>query len=160
MPYIFAIIASVSFASGYGVAYKAYSGQIDALNIGISASNQASKQLLATETAKVKASEENALKLNSELDMAHESDIATINAIHDQLVSARLHDNHQASRTNPVPVRPSPSGTAKNDETDGGLSTEATGFLLGESYRADKITVDYNLLLAFVSNNCGIYARP
>lgn len=139
MPYLLAAIVAASFGSGFGLAYKLQSGKIASMEAGIRAQNHDALMVLGIERKRVATAEKEAQNKALELDKAHESDIATINAYHDRLAVVQLRDPGRKGGGCPLPkaVRP---GKPKEPATDGqGLSGELAGFLRGEAMRADAV---------------------
>ena len=157
MPYLLAAIAAISFAAGFGTAYKVYSGEAEILQAAINHSNGVSAQELKLATAKLRLAEVQADKLNTELESAHESDIKTINHYADKLAAVRVpKPTRSQSCTDPVPATKHTPGDTKVESSRADISEESLGFLKGESYRADQLATDRNMLLTFVQSNCGI----
>lgn len=137
MPYLLAVCVAASFGSGFGLAHKLQSGKVQAMEAAIKAQNHDALMVLGIERKRVATAEKQAQDKAYELDKAHESDIATINAYHDRLIAVQLRDPGRKSGGCPLPKAVRPGG-AKATAPDGqGLSGELAGFLRREAMRAD-----------------------
>lgn len=155
MTYLLAIVAAISLASGYGVAYKVYSGEIRAMEIAIEASNIASKQLLERTQADVKKAEEKAAGLNQEIDRANEQNIHTINALDARLDAVRLYPPPKSCRTNSVPKRTS-AANAVGQTDNAEFSANFDRTVKAKARIADETANYAQMCWRFVSNKCGL----
>jgi len=158
MPYIFALIAAVSFASGFGLSYQISKAEIQHMSDGIAAQNMEAKLTLQILTEQADKEHEKALNTNKQLEDANVSTINAINSQRDAFKSKRMYDtNRKGSSCTPTAGGNTTSTTNTTDQYAPELSTELTEFLKSESYRADEITNYAILCQKFViDNNCNI----
>jgi len=140
MPYIFALIAAVSFASGFGVSYQISKAEIQHMSDGIAAQNLEAKLTLKILTEQADTEHEKAINANKQLEDANVSAINAINSQHDAFKSVRMYDTHRARHScSPTSIVNTTSAT--QPVTDNGeLSIQLTEFLKSEAYRADEIS--------------------
>jgi len=158
MPYIFALIAAVSFASGFGVSYQISKAEIQEMSNGIDALHREAEATIATLTAQADNAHANALNANKQLEDANVSAINAINSQHDAFKSVRMYDTNRKG-SSCTPTKGDNTAGAANTATQYApeLSTELTEFLKSESYRADEISNYAILCKQFViDNNCNI----
>jgi len=153
-----AILVASIFGAGYKVAYNIEQNKIGELTLAIEQANSKAAEVLATQTKLVADAEESARILNTKLETTYEEHTTTIVNLKQQLAAKRLRDPNNKTRC-PNTVSKN-TGTPEDptnaaDGTD--ISTELESLLRAESYRADQIAIEKNLLLSFIKeNNCGI----
>ena len=151
MPYIFAIIAATSFATGYGICYQISKAEIQHMADGIAAQNMEAKLTLQILTEQADKEHEKALNANKQLEDANVSTINTINSQRDAFRSKRLYDTHRKS-SNCTAAKAGDTSVTTNATTEYApeLSTELTEFLKSEAYRADEISAYAVLCSQFI----------
>jgi hypothetical protein len=140
MPYIFAIIAAVSFASGFGVSYQISKAEIQHMSDGIAAQNKEAELTLATLTLTANRAHESALNANKQMEDANVSAINAINSQHDAFKSQRMYDTHRARHSCAPTSIVNTTSTTQPVTDNGELSIQLTEFLKSEAYRADEIS--------------------
>jgi len=157
---IYAIIGAlvVSFCSGWGVAWHNDKQAIVALNMAIATQKESAQAQLDNLIGQLAIKEAEALNLNKNLEQSHASAIESINALRDNFKPIVLRDPGAGRARSRCSVpKTSDTGVDKENGASGAeLSTELTQFLQSETYRADKLTIDYNALVAFVHAQCGV----
>ena len=157
MPYIWVVLLTVGFASGYGLSSALSHAEIQQMSDGITAQNREAELQIATLTEEADKVHTEALKLNKELEDANVSAINAINSQHDSFKSVRMYDNSRKSSSCTPTKGDNTNSTARADEDRHELSDELTSFLKSEAYRADQIAQYAILCQKFVvDNNCGI----
>jgi type IV secretory pathway VirJ component len=153
MPYIFAIITAVSFASGFGVSYQISKAEIQRMTDGIAAQNIEATLTLKALTEQADKEHEKALNVTQQLEAANVSTINAINSQRDAFRSKRLYDTHR-SRSSCTAKKPSDSSVTINAAADDGrLSDKLTEFLKSEAYRADEVSAYALLCNQFIKGN-------
>ena len=156
MPYIWVVLLTVGFASGYGLSSALSHAEIQHLSDGIAAQNREAELQLATLTEKADKAYRDALKAKQDLEDANVSAINAINSQRDAFKPVHMYDNGRKSSSCPS-TKSGNSNTATNTPDDGGLSEELTEFLKSEAYRADQVSAYAILCKKFVvDNNCGV----
>jgi hypothetical protein len=151
MPYIFAIIAAASFATGYGLSSVLSRAEIQHMSDGIAAQNREAELTLQTLTEQADKDKAAAINANKQLEAANVSTINAINSQRDNFKFKRLYDTNRA-RSSCATARPSDSPVTTNTPTDDGqLSNELTEFLKSEAYRADEIAAYATLCKNYIS---------
>jgi len=156
--YIFALIAAVSFATGFGISHQIDKAQIQHMSDGIAAQNMEAKLTLQILTEQADKEHEKALNANKQLEDANVSTIKAINSQRDAFKSKRMYDTHRKS-SSCTTAKDSNSTNTTNAATEYApeLSNELTEFLKSEAYRADEISAYAILCKSFVvDNNCGV----
>lgn len=143
MPYIFALIAAVSFSSGFGVSYQISKAEIQHMSDGIAAQNREAEIQYANLA-------EQANKVNKQLEDANAATIKTITNQRDAFKPKRMYDTHWKS-SNCTAANTSSAVNPAAD--DGQLSDQLTGFLKSEAYRADEISAYALLCAQFIKGN-------
>lgn len=157
MSYTLILAAALSFASGYGLSHKIDRAEIIGLELAIQKQKDEAQSILSDAQFRIKESEYKAAQANDQLDQEHEANIKDIMALRDKLGSMRLRDpGSRSSCPSSVPAGANtahPSGEAYSGE----LSKELSGFLLNQSFVADKVAEYANECYQFVvEQNCGI----
>ena len=156
--YIFALIAAVSFATGFGISHQISKAEIQHMSDGIAAQNMEAKLTLQILTEQADKEHEKALNANKQLEDANVSTIKAINSQRDAFKSQRLYDTNRKS-SSCTAAKDSNSTNTANAATEYApeLSVELTEFLKSEAYRADEISAYAILCKSFVvDNNCGV----
>lgn len=157
MSYIFAIIAAVSFASGYGVSHQIDKSALVSMESSINAQKAKAQATLSIAISRVDAAQAKAKEANNNLDKAHEQDIKTINAYRDLLAAARLSDPGRRTSGRGSLSNSDHSGIVKDESGTRELSAELTRFLQVKFYAADKVAEYARQCYTFVvEQNCGI----
>jgi hypothetical protein len=147
MLYIFALIAAVSFASGFGLSYQIDKATIQHMSDGIAAQNREAELQYANLV-------EQANNTNKLLEVNNATAIKTITDLRDAFKPKRMYDTHRKSSSC---TNSNTTSTANTTTDDGELSAEYTDFLKSEAYRADEVSAYAILCKSFVvDNNCGI----
>jgi len=141
MPYIFAIIAALSFAAGGVVTYQFVKSDMQHMSDGIAAQNMEETLTFKLLTEQADKEHERALNVTKQLEDANVSTINTINNLRDSFKSKRLLDTHRARSSCTSATSVNSSITTNTTTTnDGELSNELTEFLKSEAYRADQVS--------------------
>lgn len=163
MFYLLPIIAAVGFGSGYYSASLHYTSELAEYRTKINIQNDEATSLYNKLQEKAHEDEQKQLQIATELDKANESNLATINSYHDQLVNLRLSrksaggSSCRNSKTdhNQTEVSSKLSPDVKEGQRE--LPTTFAGFLEAESLRADRVKLGLESCLDFVLNsNCGL----
>jgi hypothetical protein len=150
MLYAFALIAAVSFASGFGLSHQIDKAEIQHMSDGIAAQNVEAKLILKTLTEQADKEHEKALNVTQQLEAANVSTINAINSQRDNFKFKRLYDTNRA-RSSCATAKPSnPSITTNTPTDDGQLSKQLAEFLKSEAYRADEISAYAVLCSQFI----------
>lgn len=151
MLYIFALIAAVSFATGFGISHQISKAEIQHMSDGIAAQNMEAKLTLQILTEQADKEHEKALNANKQLEDANVSTINAINSQRDGFRSKRLYDTHRTS-SNCTAAKAGDTSVTTNATTEYApeLSTELTEFLKSEAYRADEISAYAVLCSQFI----------
>jgi hypothetical protein len=148
--YIFALIAAVSFATGFGISHQISKAEIQHMSDGIAAQNMEAKLTLQILTEQADKEHEKALNANKQLEDANVSTINAINSQRDAFKSQRMYDTHRTSSNCTTTKAGDTSVTTNTSTVDGELSTELTEFLKSEAYRADEISAYAVLCSQFI----------
>jgi predicted ATPase len=140
MPYIFALIAAASFATGYGICYQISKAQIQHMSDGIAAQNR------EAELQYVNLAEQ-ANNTNKLLEANNAAAIKTITDLRDAFKPKRMYDTHRKSSSC---ANSNTTSTVNPATNDGELSAEYTDFLKSEAYRADEISAYAVLCSQFI----------
>ena len=151
MLYIFALIAAVSFATGFGISHQISKAEIQHMSDGIAAQNMEAKLTLQILTEQADKEHEKTLNANKQLEDANVSTINAINSQRDAFRSKRLYDTHRTS-SNCTAAKAGDTSVTANATTEYApeLSTELTEFLKSEAYRADEISTYAVLCSQFI----------
>lgn len=150
MLYIFALIAAVSFATGFGISHQISKAEIQHMSDGIAAQNMEASLTLKALTEQADKDKAAALNVTQQLEAANVSTINAINSQRDAFRSKRLYDTNRA-RSNCTAKKLSDSSVTINTTADDGqLSTELTEFLKSEAYRSDEISAYATLCSKFI----------
>jgi hypothetical protein len=150
MPYIFIVIAIVSFLTGFGMAHQISKAEIQHMSDGIDAQNMEAKLTLQILTEQADKEHEKVLTANKQLEDANVSTINAINSQRDAFKSKRLYDTHRSSGDRTATKAGDTSIVINSADVSGELSTELTEFLKSEAYRADEISAYAVLCSQFI----------
>lgn len=140
MVYAFALVAAVSFASGFGLSHKIDKTQIQHMQDDIAAQNLEATLALKSLTEQADKEHQKALNATQQLEAANVSTINAINSQRDNFKLKRLYDTSRA-RSSCATAKPSnPSVTTNTTTDDGQLSEQLAQFLKAEAFRADEIS--------------------
>jgi hypothetical protein len=138
--YIFALVAAVSFATGFGISHQISKAEIQHMSDGIAAQNREAE-------IQYNALISEANKVNKQLEDAHATALKTITDQRNAFKSKRMYDTHRTSSN----CTSSNTTSSTNTPTDDGeLSNELTEFLKSEAYRADEISAYAVLCSQFI----------
>ena len=140
MLYIFALIAAVSFATGFGISHQISKAEIQHMSDGIAAQNMEAKLTLQILT-------EQADNAKKQLEAANDSAIKAINSQRDDFKSKRMYDTHRKSSNC---TAANTASTTDSSATDGQLSSQLAEFLKSEAYRADEVSAYATLCNDFI----------
>jgi len=150
MMYIFALIAAVSFATGFGISHQISKAEIQHMSDGIAAQNMEAKLTLQILTEQADKEHEKALNANKQLEDANASTINAINSQRDAFKSQRLYDTRRSSGNCTAAKAGDTNAITNTTTNDGQLSNELTEFLKSEAYRADEISAYATLCNNFI----------
>jgi len=151
MMYIFALIAAISFATGFGISHQISKAEIQHMSDGIAAQNMEAKLTLQILTEQADKEHEKALNANKQLEDANVSTINAINSQRDAFRSKRMYDTHRSSGSCAAAKDSNSTNTANTTaEYASELSNELTEFLKSEAYRADEISAYATLCNNFI----------
>lgn len=157
MPYIYAILFALGFASGFGISHQVDKAEIVRMEDAIIAQKAEAHAILSSVQERIAAAQAKAKEANINLDKAHDQDIKTINAYRDALATARLHDPGRRPGGGSALSAGTDTGISQTETGTGELSAELTRFLQIKFYAADKVAEYANQCYAFVvEQNCGI----
>lgn len=158
MPYaiIAAIIAAIGFGSGFFVEHQINKAEIQRMELSIQSSNAAAAALLKSESDKVIVATATAIKLNSDLDKAHEDYINTANGYDQQLDSIRLYSERRPCGSGAETASYS-TGISQASASEAELS-ESLDRLVKQMAKQCDTTADYaDRAYQFATlKNCGI----
>jgi hypothetical protein len=155
-PYVIAVALALGGSYGFYAGYRLQQSRIDALQADISLTNAKGEALLRDARQKAVAAQKEAIAFNKQLDdnyVAHQKEIDGLNA---SLRIVKLRDPGKKGCPNAVPNSGNTTKNPANEAESSELSDSATGFLWAMTWKADKLAADYNYLLSFVGNKCGI----
>jgi len=156
MPYIFAVIFVAGCWLGYWGEHTVSKSEIQRYDLALQVQKTEAQALLSSVQSRIAESEKNAIFANQQLDKSHETAINSINTLHDSFAAVRLRDPGRRQGSDcPVPASAG-AGKSKDEADSAELSTELTGFLVDQAYRADTIAAYAAACYQFVETNCGI----
>jgi hypothetical protein len=146
-----------SFCSGFGVAWHNDKQTIALLNQSILSQKKEAESIQDKLAKQLAIKETQALDLNTELNLSHESAINSINSLRDSIKPMRLRDPGKRRQSSDCSMsKTSNTGITKEQASGTELSEELTRFLQSESYRADELAAYANTCYKFVSAQCGV----
>jgi len=151
MIYAFALIAAVSFASGFGLSHQIDKAQIQYMQDGIAAQNMEATLTLKALTEQADKEHQKALNATQQLEAANVSTINAINSQRDNFKSKRLYDTHRARSDRTAAKASDTSAITDTSTNDGQLSDQITEFLKSEAYRADEVSAYATLCKNYIS---------
>jgi hypothetical protein len=156
MLYILAIVAALSFASGYGVSHQIDKAEVQKMSNDIAAANVLADTTLREKTQEVEVAKAKTIKSNSDLDASHEAFIKTAVAYDQQLDSVRLYARSRAGCVSPTATS-NPTGVPKDPPGEAELDAEIDRTIKEAASVAD-VAADYaDKAYQFTTiNNCGI----
>lgn len=154
MPYAYIIAVLALFGAGFATSHQFDKAELESLRNTISRANAEADMQLEIAKRKVQAADLRAADDNHKIEVSHAQHIQTINALHDQLVAARLPTGHQDCRDTLPTSASAEQSDGKTEHRE--LPTSFDQLVKTEALRADTVAAYADACHAFISNNCGI----
>jgi hypothetical protein len=156
MPHIFIVIALASFVSGFFASHQIDKAKLQKMSFDITTQNTLAEATIRELAREADIANANAIKINVDLDKAHEEYIATANYYDQQLDSIRLYADRRPCGASAATAS-DPAGVLE-DSTDKAEYAESLDRLVKRMAAQCDTAADYaDKAYQFTTlNNCGI----